>query len=73
MLDYEILLKSNGDLATDLFEVQSGIKPIMAQIFDDPLALALKKGNEELKNKLNEIIIKINESGQLDVILAKYV
>ncbi|HJJ48338.1 MAG TPA: transporter substrate-binding domain-containing protein [Methanocorpusculum sp.] len=36
-------------------------------------AIAIKKGNTELKNKINAALAKLKENGTLDMIIAKYI
>ena len=40
---------------------------------DEEYAIAVKKGNTELLDKINGALKNLNESGKLDEIVAKYI
>ena len=42
-------------------------------VFVDQYAIAVKKGNDELKEKINDALANLKESGKLDEIVAKYI
>jgi len=70
---WELLISEDDFIMTDLFTINTDIKPIMTPIVESQLAIIVRKGNTSLLNKLNESLERIKSSGELDTIFAKYV
>ena len=50
-----------------------GLKILDEAFTEEEYAIAVKKGNDELKNKINEALASLKDSGKLDEIVAKYI
>ena len=49
-----------------------GIKILEEKMSEEEYAIAIKKGNMELVEKMNEAIKELKEEGKIDEIVAKY-
>lgn len=50
-----------------------GLKILDEAFTEEEYAIAVKKGNDELKEKINDALANLKESGKLDEIVAKYI
>ena len=64
---------TDGGLAPNLTAVNTGIKIIKVPVSANPIAMAVKKGNTALLNKVNAILVEVKRDGRLDEIVAKYI
>lgn len=61
--------------AKELVKSASGLKILEGEeniAFSDNYAIAVQKGNSELLEQINAVIHELNESGEMDMIFAKY-
>lgn len=61
--------------AQELVEATSGLAILEGEenvLFSDQYAIAVQEGNQELVDKINEVIADLKESGKMDEIFAKY-
>lgn len=58
--------------AEELVASNDGLEVLDGVLFEDKYAIAVQKGNEELLNKINEVIDKLIEDGTMDEIIAKH-
>lgn len=54
-------------------EANDGIKILDEKFTEEEYAIGINKNNEELLNKVNEILKEMKESGKLDEIVSKYI
>ena len=58
----------------DVYKRQAeGLKILDEAFTEEEYAIAVKKGNDELKEKINDALANLKESGKLDEIVAKYI
>lgn len=58
--------------AKEILKNNDGLKILDGYIFEDNYAVAVKKGNTELLNQINEVIDKLKQNGKIDEYLLKY-
>lgn len=61
--------------AQELVEATSGLAILEGEeniLFSDQYAIAVQEGNQELADKINEVIADLKESGKMDEIFTKY-
>lgn len=58
--------------AKEILKNNDGLKILDEYIFEDSYAVAVKKGNTELLNQINEVIDKLKQNGKIDEYLLKY-
>ena len=63
----------DGEPAKVFVEQTEGLKILDESFTDEEYAVAVKKGNAELLDKINGALKKLDESGKLDEIVAKYI
>ena len=63
----------DGEPAKKFVEETDGLKVLDEAFTEEEYAIAVKKGNDELKNKINEALASLKDSGKLDEIVAKYI
>lgn len=63
----------DGEPAKVFVEQTEGLKILDESFTDEEYAVAVKKGNTELLDKINGALKKLDESGKLDEIVAKYI
>ena len=63
----------DGEPAKVFVEQTEGLKILGDSFTDEEYAIAVKKGNTELLDKINGALKNLNESGKLDEIVAKYI
>ena len=63
----------DGEPAKVFVEQTEGLKILEDSFTDEEYAIAVKKGNTELLDKINGALKNLNESGKLDEIVAKYI
>ena len=63
----------DGEPAKVFVEQTEGLKILDESFTDEEYAVAVKKGNTELLDKINGALKNLNESGKLDEIVAKYI
>lgn len=59
--------------AKTFVEENEGLKILETEYVEEDYAIALKKGNDELLEKINNAIKELKEDGTLDEIVAKYI
>ncbi len=69
--DIDAVLIDDGP-AQIFVERESGLKILEEPFTDDEFAVAVKKGNSELLERINRVLDQLKESGELDEIEAKY-
>ena len=63
----------DGEPAKVFVEQTEGLKILDESFTDEEYAIAVKKGNTELLDKINGALKNLNESGKLDEIVAMYI
>lgn len=63
----------DGEPAKVFVEQTDGLKILDEAFTDEEYAVAVKKGNTELLDKINSTLKNLKESGKLDEIVAKYI
>ena len=63
----------DGEPAKVFVEQSEGLKVLEEAFTDEEYAIAVKKGNTELLDKINGALKTLQESGKLDEIVAKYI
>lgn len=63
----------DGEPAKEFVKEAEGLKILDEAFTDEEYAIAVKKGNDELKDKINEALKTLKDSGKLDEIVAKYI
>lgn len=63
----------DGEPAKVFVEQSQGLKVLEESFTDEEYAIAVKKGNTELLDKINGALKTLQESGKLDEIVAKYI
>ncbi len=63
----------DGEPAKEFVKEADGLKVLDEAFTEEEYAIAVKKGNDELKDKLNEALGNLKDSGKLDEIIAKYI
>lgn len=61
--------------ANELVKSTNGVKILEGEeniVFSDQYAIAVQKGNTELREQINHVIKELNDSGKMDEIIAKY-
>ena len=68
-LDVEIIDEMPARVLT---KTNSGVELVDIALTDEEYAIAVSKGNEELLNKINEILRTIKQDGRMQDIINKY-
>ena len=63
----------DGEPAKEFVKEAEGLKILDEAFTEEEYAIAVKKGNDELKEKINDALANLKESGKLDEIVAKYI
>ncbi|CUX23545.1 transporter substrate-binding domain-containing protein [Clostridium sp. C105KSO13] len=63
----------DGEPAKKFVKEAEGLKILDEAFTEEEYAIAVKKGNDELKNKINDALADLKDSGKLDEIVAKYI
>lgn len=63
----------DGEPAKEFVKDAEGLKVLDEAFTEEEYAIAVKKGNDELKDKINEALATLKDSGKLDEIVAKYI
>ena len=63
----------DNEPAKALVAANSGLKILETTYADEDYAIAVKKGNSELLDKINTAIMELTEDGTIDAILDKYI
>lgn len=63
----------DGEPAKTFVSETEGLKILDEAFTEEEYAIAVKKGNDELKEKINDALANLKESGKLDEIVAKYI
>lgn len=63
----------DGEPAKEFVKEAEGLKILDEAFTEEEYAIAVAKGNDELKDKINEALANLKESGKLDEIVAKYI
>ena len=63
----------DGEPAKEFVKETEGLKILDEAFTEEEYAIAVKKGNDELKDKINEALKTLKDSGKLDEIVAKYI
>lgn len=63
----------DGEPAKEFVRAAEDLKVLEEVFTEEEYAIAVKKGNDELKEKINKALATLKESGKLDEIVAKYV
>ncbi|MGC4018339.1 MAG: basic amino acid ABC transporter substrate-binding protein [Muricomes sp.] len=63
----------DGEPAKAFVAEADGLKILDEAFTEEEYAIAVKKGNDELKDKINGALAKLKDSGKLDEIVAKYI
>lgn len=63
----------DGEPAKEFVKEAEGLKILDEAFTEEEYAIAVKKGNDELKDKINEALKALKDSGKLDEIVAKYI
>ena len=63
----------DGEPAKEFVKEAEGLKILDEALTEEEYASAGKKGNDELKEKINDALANLKESGKLDEIVAKYI
>lgn len=63
----------DGQPAKEFVEEAKGLKILDEAFTTEEYAIAIKKGNDELKDKINKALADLKSSGKLDEITAKYI
>lgn len=63
----------DNEPAKALVAANSGLKILETSYADEDYAIAVKKGNSELLEKINDAIMELTEDGTIDDILDKYI
>lgn len=63
----------DGEPAKEFVKEAEGLKILDEAFTEEEYAIAVKKGNDELKDKINEALKTLKDSGKLDEIVAKYI
>ncbi|MGN1379812.1 MAG: ABC transporter substrate-binding protein [Bacilli bacterium] len=58
--------------AKEILKNNSGLKILDGYIFEDSYAVAVKKGNTELLNKINEVIAELKKNNKIDEYILRY-
>lgn len=58
--------------AKRMVEAQKGLKILEAPFVEEKYAIAVKKGDTELKDAINETLVELQSSGKFDEMYAKY-
>ena len=54
-------------------EKNEGLKILDAEYVEEEYAIAVKKGNTELLDQINEVLAEMKENGELQQIIDKYI
>ncbi|MBU3874451.1 basic amino acid ABC transporter substrate-binding protein [Faecalicatena sp. AGMB00832] len=63
----------DGEPAKEFVKEAEDLKILDEAFTEEEYAIAVKKGNDELKDKINEALASLKDSGKLDEIVAKYI
>lgn len=63
----------DGEPAKEFVKEADDLKILDEAFTEEEYAIAVKKGNDELKDKINEALKSLKDSGKLDEIVAKYI
>lgn len=63
----------DGEPAKEFVKEAEGLKILDEAFTEEEYAIAVKKGNDELKEKINDALANLKDSGKLDEIVAKYI
>ena len=58
--------------AKEILKNNSELKILEGYIFEDSYAVAVKKGNTELLNQINEVINELKQNGKIDEYIIRY-
>ena len=58
--------------AKEILKNNSELKILDGYIFEDSYAVAVKKGNVELLNQINEVINELKQNGKIDEYILRY-
>ena len=58
--------------AKEILKSNSELKILEGYIFEDSYAVAVKKGNTELLNQINEVINELKQNGKIDEYIIRY-
>ena len=63
----------DNEPAKAFVEANPGLKILDTEYAVEDYAIAVKKGNTELLDKINDALVKLKENGKIDEIIAKYI
>lgn len=63
----------DGEPAKEFVKEADGLKILDEAFTEEEYAIAVKKGNDELKDKINDALASLKDSGKLDEIVGKYI
>lgn len=63
----------DGEPAKEFVAQAEGLKILDEAFTEEEYAIAVAKGNDELREKINDALAKLKESGKIDEIVAKYI
>lgn len=63
----------DGEPAKEFVKEAEGLKILDEAFTEEEYAIAVKKGNDELKENINKALATLKDSGKLDEIVAKYI
>lgn len=63
----------DGEPAKEFVKDAEGLKILDEAFTEEEYAIAVKKGNDELKENINKALATLKDSGKLDEIVAKYI
>ena len=58
--------------AKEILKTNSNLKLLDGYVFEDSYGIAVKKGNTELLNKINEVLARLMSEGKIDEYVIKY-
>ena len=63
----------DGEPAKEFVAQAEGLKILDEAFTEEEYAIAVAKGNDELREKINDALATLKESGKIDEIVAKYI
>lgn len=63
----------DGEPAKEFVAQAEGLKILDEAFTEEEYAIAVAKGNDDLREKINDALAKLKESGKIDEIVAKYI
>ena len=63
----------DGEPAKEFVSQAEGLKILDEAFTEEEYAIAVAKGNDELREKINDALATLKESGKIDEIVAKYI